>query len=178
MRKIQSGVMLLEALIAILIFSLGILGIVGLQASAIAASRDAKYRTDAGLLANELLGEMWAENRDGPTLRQNFQGWAGFVTAFPPGDSQRCSDHPTTDGLLYCLWFNDRVANTLPGVLAVPPLVYVGSNPDCTPGGPLGDPGLPTTTNPRTSTPVCIVVRWQAPNDTAPHRYLVFVEII
>ena len=37
MRKPQSGVMLLEALIAILIFSLGVLGIVGMQASAIKA---------------------------------------------------------------------------------------------------------------------------------------------
>ncbi len=35
MRKNQSGVMLLEALIAILIFSIGILGIVGMQASTI-----------------------------------------------------------------------------------------------------------------------------------------------
>ncbi|MBL0167679.1 MAG: hypothetical protein IPP85_11320 [Propionivibrio sp.] len=42
MRKQQSGVMLLEALIAILIFSLGVLGIGGLQASAVAATRDAK----------------------------------------------------------------------------------------------------------------------------------------
>ena len=57
LRKHQSGVMLLEALIAILIFSLGVLGVVGMQASAIAASRDAKYRTDAALLANEIIGQ-------------------------------------------------------------------------------------------------------------------------
>jgi type IV pilus assembly protein PilV len=44
--------MLLEALIAILIFSFGILGLVGLQANAINLSTDAKYRADAALLAN------------------------------------------------------------------------------------------------------------------------------
>ena len=54
MHNKQSGVMLLEALIAILIFSLGVLGIVGMQASAVKASRDAKYRADAGLLAARL----------------------------------------------------------------------------------------------------------------------------
>ena len=51
MRNRQSGVMLLEAMIAILIFSLGVLGVVGMQAMAVAASRDAKYRADAALLA-------------------------------------------------------------------------------------------------------------------------------
>jgi len=56
--KNQSGVMLLEALIAILIFSIGILGLVGLQANAINLSTDAKYRADAALLANQLIGRL------------------------------------------------------------------------------------------------------------------------
>ncbi len=55
----QRGSVLLEALISILIFSVGILGIVGLQASSIKMSSDAKYRSDASLLANEYLGSMW-----------------------------------------------------------------------------------------------------------------------
>jgi type IV pilus assembly protein PilV len=56
--KNQSGFMLLEALIAILIFSIGILGLVGLQANAINLSTDAKYRADAALLANQLIGRL------------------------------------------------------------------------------------------------------------------------
>lgn len=59
----QSGSMLLEALIAILIFSIGILGVVGMQASAIKASAAAKYRSDASMLANELIGQIWISNR-------------------------------------------------------------------------------------------------------------------
>jgi type IV pilus assembly protein PilV len=51
--------MLLEALIAILIFSLGILSLVALQATSIQLTSDAKYRTDATLLANRLIGQMW-----------------------------------------------------------------------------------------------------------------------
>jgi type IV pilus assembly protein PilV len=54
----QSGSMLLEALIAILIFSLGVLGLVGVQANAIRLSTDAKYRTEAVFLANELIGRL------------------------------------------------------------------------------------------------------------------------
>ena len=43
----QGGFMLIEALIAILIFSIGILGIVGLQAAAVNQSTDARYRSEA-----------------------------------------------------------------------------------------------------------------------------------
>jgi type IV pilus assembly protein PilV len=58
----QKGSMLLEVLVAILIFSFGILGIVGLQAASIKSVSDAKYRTDASFLANELVGRMWADH--------------------------------------------------------------------------------------------------------------------
>lgn len=60
-RNSQSGAMLLEALIAILIFSLGILAVIGLQAQSIRNSSEAKYRSDASYLANQLIGRMWAD---------------------------------------------------------------------------------------------------------------------
>lgn len=55
----QGGMMLLEGLIAILVFSLGILALVGMQAVAVNQVSDAKYRSDASLLAEKLLGTMW-----------------------------------------------------------------------------------------------------------------------
>lgn len=57
----QSGVALLESLVAILIFSIGILAIMGLQAASIKNSADAKYRSDASLLTNQIIGQMWAD---------------------------------------------------------------------------------------------------------------------
>lgn len=152
MRNHQSGVMLLEALIAILIFSLGILGIVGMQASAVNASRDAKYRSDAGLLANELIGQMWSGNRDGTALKTNFQG----------DDDDALGTSVLTDGQLFLLW-RARVRTALPGASDFDPRVTV------VPGvsGP-----------PRTSSVVSIVVRWKAPNDSAPHSHRVVVQII
>ena len=59
--KKQAGIILLEGLIAILIFSMGILAIVGLQGASIRNSADAKYRADASTLANEIIGQMWAD---------------------------------------------------------------------------------------------------------------------
>lgn len=57
----QEGVMLLEALIGMLIFSLGILSLLGMQATAMRATMDAKYRSEAGFLANEIIGAMWVD---------------------------------------------------------------------------------------------------------------------
>ena len=54
---------MLEALIAILNFSFGILGLVGLQARAISFTNDAQYRGEAVFLASSLLAEMWADDR-------------------------------------------------------------------------------------------------------------------
>jgi type IV pilus assembly protein PilV len=57
----QQGSVLLEALIGILIFSMGILAIVGLQAASIKVTADAKDRTDASFFANQALGQMWVD---------------------------------------------------------------------------------------------------------------------
>ena len=55
----QEGSILLEALISILIFSMGILAIVGLQGTAIKTVSDSQYRLEASFLANRVVSEMW-----------------------------------------------------------------------------------------------------------------------
>lgn len=100
----QSGIVLLEGLIAILIFSLGVLAIVGMQAMAVKQVTDAQYRSEAGLLVNELLGAMWVSNRSPSELQTNFNtGGAGYET------------------------WKARVAGVLPGVAANPPAVDVSA---------------------------------------------------
>jgi len=54
-----SGFALLEVLVSILLFSLGILGLIGLQARAISLSTDAQDRNRAALLANDVASAMW-----------------------------------------------------------------------------------------------------------------------
>lgn len=60
--KAQQGAMLLEALIAIVIFSMGILALVGLQASMLSNTSNAKYRADASYVAQQRIGQMWADS--------------------------------------------------------------------------------------------------------------------
>jgi type IV pilus assembly protein PilV len=109
----QTGSMLLESFIAILIFSMGILAIVGMQASAIKSTADSKYRSEASLLVNELLGKMWVSNRSNAdplqpalTLQTNFQGGGG------------------TNGTAYTAWYSD-VQATLPESSTYAPAVTV-----------------------------------------------------
>jgi len=61
-RRKQSGAYLLEALIGILIFALGVLGIVGLQAASLRTTSDSSLRAEAVFAANQLLGQMWTDN--------------------------------------------------------------------------------------------------------------------
>jgi type IV pilus assembly protein PilV len=60
--KLQKGVMLIEALLAILIFSIGILAIVGMQATAVKTVTDSKNRSEASLLADQLMSQIWTDN--------------------------------------------------------------------------------------------------------------------
>jgi len=57
----QSGVALIEVLVSILLFSLGILGLIGLQARAINLSVDAEDRNRAALIANDIATTMWIQ---------------------------------------------------------------------------------------------------------------------
>ncbi|RQO34635.1 type IV pilus modification protein PilV [Herminiimonas sp. KBW02] len=76
----QAGIMLLEGLIAILVFSLGILALVGMQGVAVKQVTDAKYRSDASMLANQLMGTMWVSNRTPAALKANFDTTSGTST--------------------------------------------------------------------------------------------------
>lgn len=62
-RESQQGVVLLEALIAVLIFSMGILALVGLQGAMVKNTSDAKYRAEATFIAQQKLGEIWANTK-------------------------------------------------------------------------------------------------------------------
>lgn len=73
----QHGVILLEALIAILIFAIGVLGIIALQATTIQQVGEAKYRTDAANLTEQLIGQMWADDHTTATLQGKYASGNG-----------------------------------------------------------------------------------------------------
>lgn len=97
-QKTQAGVMLLEALVAILIFSVGILGIVKLQATSIQQSSAAEYRTIASMMANDVISQMWVSDKTPATLKTNFESASG--------------------GTAYTQWQSQVIASGLPGVSA------------------------------------------------------------
>lgn len=99
----QRGAALLEALISILILSFGILAIIGLQATSVRLSTDAKYRSDAALAVNQLVGEMVSGDRTTATLQAAYQ----------------------TGGASYAAW---RAGLLLPGVATNQPTVVFGAN--------------------------------------------------
>lgn len=57
----QQGSMLIESMIAILIFSMGILALVGLQAAMIRNTTASNYRAEASHIAQQTLGALWAD---------------------------------------------------------------------------------------------------------------------
>ena len=93
--------MLLEALIAILIFSMGILAMIGMQAKSISFVTDAMYRSEASFLANEIIGQIWVDRANMATY------------AYPSGSSPALTT-----------WLG-KVSNELPGTTANPPTIAV-----------------------------------------------------
>jgi len=74
----QRGSFMLEALIAILIVALGILGLVGLYARSVQNVDDSKFRGEAALLASGLIGQMWISDPKPASLLAKFDsGVAG-----------------------------------------------------------------------------------------------------
>lgn len=102
----QHGAFMLEALIAILIFSMGVLAIVGLQSMAVNSVSESKYRTDASFLANQIVGEMWVN-------RTNLANYAYDGTGGTPVELTN--------------WLN-QVNALLPGSAANPPNIQIGAN--------------------------------------------------
>ena len=78
---LQNGVVLLESLIAILIFSFGILGIVGLQAAMIKNTSDSRYRIEAGFITQQVIGTLWAD----PANLASYAGTVDISSLLPNG---------------------------------------------------------------------------------------------
>lgn len=98
MRRFQTGSAVIEGLTAITVFSLGILGLIGLQANVLEHNAQAQFRAEASYLAEEIIGLATADalNADCYTLppagactnavaEQAAEEWAARVQAALPG---------------------------------------------------------------------------------------------
>lgn len=112
----QAGVMLIEALIGILIFSIGILALIGMQATAVKNTTDARYRSESAYLANSILSQM---RLDVPNVAAYDDGSAGTHAPRSTWRTQVASTLPGID-----LATNQRVPSI--AVLAGPTFVGDG----------------------------------------------------
>ncbi len=119
--RTQHGMILIEGMMAILIFSMGILAIVGMQAVSIKNSADAKYRADASLLANQIIGQMWANQGPDQTYLPGYAHYSGA------GDSACTPSGSASSNANVTNWIADVTA-VLPGATAANQQIAIGAN--------------------------------------------------
>jgi type IV pilus assembly protein PilV len=97
------GVILIEALIGLLLFAVGILGLATLQTVTMRYTLETRYRSEAALLANQLIATMWLDkgNSSSNTNLLNYD---------------QCKANA-------CIAWNSKVLSTLPQAVTNPPTV-------------------------------------------------------
>lgn len=173
MKKNQTGAFLIEAMIGIVIFFIGVLAMIGLQANSIATQNDSQYRIEAANLADQMLGQINLNvTRDASgnvntadLLSFDHQITGGTTTcrllATDPAANLDCcnfsgaaSANPLVTG-----WVNNVMANTatrLPGSTAAMQQIVV---------------------NTATANQIAVTVCWQGPKDGRPrvHRIIGYI---
>lgn len=162
-RRSQQGSFMLEALIGILIFFLGVLTMIALQASSIAIQADSQYRVEAGNLADQILGQINLNSRDN-TGAVNAVTLAAFA-------------HQPTGGTNTCrLLATDALAGTdccnFSGQVSANPLVTTWVNAVSSdaatrlPGSNAAQQQIVVNTG--AANQVIVTVCWQGPKDARP----------
>lgn len=158
--------MLIEALIAILIFSIGILAVVGMQGVAIKNVTESRSRSEAAILAQALLAQMWIDqNINGAganTSNVTFNNYNYTGAGSPPARLGTIGPPPTG-------WIGDVIK--LPGASTWLPKVTI-TNPAPSPAN---------LTPAASGADVKIQIFWQSPEEASlglpPHSYTVMASI-
>ncbi len=161
--KRQQGVFLLEALIAILIFAFGILGIVALGATAIGAQNDAEYRTEASNYTGEIIGLIWANVNRVPALAPD-PGFA--VDAVSLATFQHLPNTASGDP---CSFSGATSVDTMVTDWAAR-VSTISATSKGLPGATARQQVLVDTAS---DNRVTVTVCWQGPNDAVPRRHTV-----
>jgi type IV pilus assembly protein PilV len=151
----QAGMTLIESMVAMLLFSMGILALVGMYATATSRTSDSQYRIEAANFANRMIGEIWA-NVD----RSTAANLTSTLMAFQhrPGDGGCAFNGNVSANAAVTQWVTDiTTAGTgLPGADNTMQQIIVD------------------TAN---ANRVTVTVCWRAPTDTTPHRHVVVANI-
>ncbi len=153
-----AGFTLIEVLVALLIFSVGVLALVGMYSASVRSARDAEFRVEASNYASEILQTIVAEV-------------SRFNGAVNPVDLAAFALNAQGDG---CGNFNGgqadatktAVADWRARVQAVAGLPGAGA-----------EGYQQIVVNPGNFNQVLVSLCWQAPGDTAPHRHQVAANV-
>lgn len=108
MNRYQAGVGIIEALISLLVFSIGILGMIGLQATLLQDSSDNRVRIQAGFLGTSLLGMAATDPANAGCFIVNSAATSACLST----DAQELAQLWTAEAL-----------SALPGSATLPPVV-------------------------------------------------------
>lgn len=163
---------MLEALIGMIIFFMGVLTMIALQANSIAIQADAQYRVEASNLADQILGQINLNARDntGAVVAATLAGFSHQATGstttcrLASTDASANTDCCNFSGAasanaLVTSWVADvstNAATRLPGSTAARQQIVVNAG---------------------TSNQVTVTICWQGPNDARPrfHRIIGYV---
>lgn len=134
--------MLLEALIGILIFSLGVLALVAMQAVSVSSVSNARYRTEAAFLANDIIGQAWIDRGVCPSPP---------AACVPNLDTYR---YPGGGASALTGWVQ-KVQATLPGSTVYAPTIDVQP-----------------MVNPPQGRQITVTVQWRAPDAVMTSRHV------
>lgn len=143
----QKGAVLMEALVSILIFSIGIIALMALQGISIKNSIDAKYRADASYFANQIIAQMWVD-------RANIDSYANYATSV----TSACTPSGTASSLTKVTTWATQLAAALPGAAASKQSIVVST---------------PITGVRQVTVMVC----WQTPQSTVTNNFVTTAQI-
>lgn len=162
-RSRQEGVLLLEVMIAIVIFAIGVLSMIAVQAASVSAQADAQFRGEAERLVDRLVTAIRMEMSHDPTTGNIDPTAFSAYNHQTTGDPADCSFSGTAGSSLVTGWAAD-----VRGVNAQ--------------GDPVPGTGLPGATAGRIQVVAAqvggtnqlrITVCWQAPSDRRTRRHTV-----
>jgi type IV pilus assembly protein PilV len=142
--------MLLEALIGIMIFSLGVLALIAMQSVSVSNVSNAKYRVEAAFYADEIISRMWLDSNVG-----------GGPPAPLPLSNINTFAVPGGTNLQMFAWVTKvQSPQGLPGAMTYPPTISIR------------DVAGPTPTK-----EVTVTVRWKAPDALTSSNHIAIAYI-
>ena len=159
LRQTQNGSVILEAIIAILVFTVGIIGLIALQGTAISTTTDTRYRIEANQYANRILSAI-----QGNVSRTNDANFQASLNSF--AHNATGGDAPAACTFAGTPSANAIVTNWL-GDLAVAAATQL----------PNADAQIRVTWGAGTANQVRVVICWAQPGLPVPRRHVVIGSI-